>query len=585
MSKSFKAKSHFAKLLLSGVMISSILLYSHPALTAAVNDIDESSAFARESILAMAERNIIEGDQNGNFNPRRVVTRSEMVKILVNVLGIDTDNIPEKPSFTDVPTTHWSYGYVEAAYREGIVKGLPDGSFGKDQELTREQLAAMLVRSVGLTDQMLNYSQGFDAVNGYEDSEKIANWAKGAVDFVLSSGLMNGTASGTFSPKQGAERQQVAVVANRFLENKAGIQKKAEKLLSQVLVVLNGDAVDLAGSAFKDSDAIYVPVAFFEKMGAETEVDSSMSAARIGRKLTDGTEKSIGFGKDGNNGLKVVNGEAFVPLEIVVQALGASCEREQGSSTVYINDAETVKYPFLFKAINENMNFRGSFSSSGVVIMENILPGSIMEINFSIDGAINGDDYRTSYKMTSEIDGIPDAPENIDITKAGENVYVKMGGNDKWIRTSVQELEASGLIPAGLSSGEQLITADAYGVYEIIRAGKVTVGGEKAVKYVLNLDRAALKKKISQNGAEKYDEVEKMLDAGMDIKVEVYVNDNGQVVREIINYGMTVVVDSDKIDVKIEVDRKNSDIGRDIEIKAPEAISDLTLEDILNGSV
>ena len=75
MSKSFKAKSHFAKLLLSGVMISSILLYSHPALTAAVNDIDESSAFARESILAMAERNIIEGDQNGNFNPRRVVTR------------------------------------------------------------------------------------------------------------------------------------------------------------------------------------------------------------------------------------------------------------------------------------------------------------------------------------------------------------------------------------------------------------------------------------------------------------------------------------------------------------------------------
>lgn len=585
MNKSFKAKPHFAKVMLSGFMISSILLYSHPAWTAAINDIDESSKFARESILAMAEQNIIEGDQNGNFNPRHVITRSEMAKILVNVLGIDTDNIPEKPSFADVPATHWSYRYVEAAYREGIVKGLPDGSFGKDQELTREQLAAMLVRSAGLTDQMLNYGQEFDAVNGFKDSENIANWAKGAVDFVLSSGLMNGTASGTFSPKQGAERQQVAVVANRLLENKTEIQKQAERLLSQVHIILNGDAIDLADKAFKDGDVIYVPLTFFEKMSAKTEVESDMATAYINRKFTDGTEKGISFGKDHYNGLKVVNDEIYVPLEAAVQALGASCEREPNSSTVYINDAGTVKYPNLFKAINENMNFKGSFNSSGVVTIKDILPGSIMEIDFTIDGAVNGDDYRTGYKMTSKVDGIPDAPENIDIIKAGENVYIKMGSNDKWIRTGMQELEASGLIPVGLNSRDQFITADAYDVYNIIRAGKVIVGGEKTVKYILNLDGAALKEKLHQTDMEKYNEAKKMLDAGMDIKAEVYVNSLGQVVREVVNYGMAVVVDSEKIDVRIKVDRKNSDIGRDIDVKAPEAISDLTLEDILNGSV
>ncbi|MEG6614150.1 S-layer homology domain-containing protein [Pseudoclostridium thermosuccinogenes] len=589
MSKFFNGKSGYAKVLLSGVVVSSLLAVSQPAWTAFINDVDKSSNYAKEAIIALAERGIISGDQNGNFNPHNIITRSEMVKILVNVLGIDTTNVPLKPTFSDVPSTHWAYKYVEAAYREGIIKGLPDGSFGRNQELTREQMAAMLVRSMGLTDQMLNYSQDFESVNSFADHGKIANWAKGSVDFVLSAGLMKGTGSGVFSAKAGAERQQVAIVANRLLEGKEEIQKRAETIFAQVRVVLNGDTIDLGDRAFDEDGKIYVPVTFFEKMGAETEVDDGMNTARIERHLSTGAKKGISFSRENSgDGLKVIEDEAYVPLEVAVKALGADIQREGNSGTVFINDDETVKYPNLYNAINASMGFKGRFSSTGLITMKDVIPDSVMEISLDIDGAINGDDYRVGYEAISRIDGIPDAPEKIDVIKVGEKLYVKIAGIEEWIETQIEELQNSGLIPvadpSGVDNGSGLVKGDAYNLYTISRAGMAKVGKEAAVKYVLTLDKSGIKDKLPSADPEAYSNILKMLDSGMNISMEIYLNKEGHIVRESLNYGMKVVENGKDTDVAVMFDKVYSNIGEDIKITAPEMVSDLTLTDILKGS-
>jgi hypothetical protein len=88
-------------------------------------------------------RGIINGYANGTFRPDNPVTRGQAVKMLVLAKGWQIVT-PPSPTFPDVPSTHWAYGYVETAIRQGIVGGYGDGTFRPDTLLTRAQLAKIV---------------------------------------------------------------------------------------------------------------------------------------------------------------------------------------------------------------------------------------------------------------------------------------------------------------------------------------------------------------------------------------------------------------------------------------------------------
>jgi len=129
--------------LMSAVLFTSVSLPVKAATS--VKDLNSSSDYAKASIEKLISYNIIQGDQNGNFNPKDATTRAEMVTFIVKSLGIDTQNIPLTPTFKDVPREHWAFKYVEAAYREGIIKGMSSDFFGETDLCTREQMAKMFL--------------------------------------------------------------------------------------------------------------------------------------------------------------------------------------------------------------------------------------------------------------------------------------------------------------------------------------------------------------------------------------------------------------------------------------------------------
>lgn len=199
-----------------------------------INDIDAAANYARRSIVNLAGKGIISGDQNGNFNPQNAISRAEMVKLIVSVLGLDITNIPDKPSFKDVPKKHWAYKYVEAAYREGIVAGIDEGVFGVDAKSTREQMAALFVRSLGLTEGILEGRQESSHINKLKDYNSISSWARNSVEFSMSSGLMQGMGDNIFGAGQYAQRQQAAVLIERFITNMSKVEDMAEAVLSKI---------------------------------------------------------------------------------------------------------------------------------------------------------------------------------------------------------------------------------------------------------------------------------------------------------------------------------------------------------------
>lgn len=100
------------------------------------------------SVNLLSAFGIIEGDENGNFNPDAEITRAEFAKVLCVALGA-TSVAQGATSFTDVGQDHWGSGYINYATQLGIIKGYGDGTFGPEDAVTYEQAIKMIVVALG----------------------------------------------------------------------------------------------------------------------------------------------------------------------------------------------------------------------------------------------------------------------------------------------------------------------------------------------------------------------------------------------------------------------------------------------------
>ena len=186
-----------------------------------INDIDQSSSYAKNAILYLAQQGIISGDQNGNFNPQKSVTRVEMVVLMAKAMNLDTSKTPETATFKDVPVNNWAARYVEAAYQQGIITGISATEFKPNDKITREQMALIFVRALKILDK--DTAIEIVNINTFGDKAKISAWAQREVEVAIEAGLMNGVSSKTFEPKTAANKEQSAVVIERLMKNKDAI--------------------------------------------------------------------------------------------------------------------------------------------------------------------------------------------------------------------------------------------------------------------------------------------------------------------------------------------------------------------------
>lgn len=106
---------------------------------------------------------IMVGDEKGNFNPDKIVSRAEMATIVCRMLG-QADNLPKTNVFPDVPMAYWGNACIGKAAELKIVNGYPSGKFGPDDPVTYEQAVTMIVRAIGAEDEA-NSNGGYP--NGY----------------------------------------------------------------------------------------------------------------------------------------------------------------------------------------------------------------------------------------------------------------------------------------------------------------------------------------------------------------------------------------------------------------------------------
>ena len=174
-----------------------------------------SGAWYEEAVDYVYANGLMSGVSAGSFAPDTHLSRAMIAQILY---AMEDPTGSFAGSFQDVPDSAWYAQAVNWAAGEGLVSGYGDGTFGPDDDVTREQLAAILYRYA-------QYS-GLDvsargSLSSFTDGGSASSWAQEALSWALGSGLLSGTGDGLLSPQGTATRGQVAVILTAFCQNLA----------------------------------------------------------------------------------------------------------------------------------------------------------------------------------------------------------------------------------------------------------------------------------------------------------------------------------------------------------------------------
>jgi len=182
---------------------------------------DTVDHWARAYIDFVAQREIFVGAGEGLFAPNEGMTRGMFAAVIGRLYERSYGEIEASGSrtFTDCDTGMYYAKYVEWAAKEGIIKGDGAHRFSPNDEVTREQMAAILYRFARHLDAL---PEDTGAALGYTDAGSISSWAVDAARYCQSSKIITGRDGGNFAPQGMATRAEVAVILERFIEGTLG---------------------------------------------------------------------------------------------------------------------------------------------------------------------------------------------------------------------------------------------------------------------------------------------------------------------------------------------------------------------------
>ncbi len=107
---------------------------------------DISQHWAQSAIEILANKMIMQGSGNQQFNPDGNLTRAQFAILLVRALGLEGSDVQSKQSFIDVDADSWYASGVAVAVEAGIFKGVAEDRFAPDALMTRGQMAIAMQR-------------------------------------------------------------------------------------------------------------------------------------------------------------------------------------------------------------------------------------------------------------------------------------------------------------------------------------------------------------------------------------------------------------------------------------------------------
>ena len=171
-----------------------------------------------EDIQYVYENDLMNGMSETEFGEYLPLTRGMIVTVLHRMEG--KPEVTYSGVFTDVPDGQWFTDGVEWAASHGIVLGYGDGRYGPNDNVTREQLAAILFRYAKYKGYDVSVGEDTNILS-YYDAFTWGDWAVPALQWACGAGVLEDIPAGMLRPTEAANRGEIAHAIHVFCEEVA----------------------------------------------------------------------------------------------------------------------------------------------------------------------------------------------------------------------------------------------------------------------------------------------------------------------------------------------------------------------------
>ncbi len=185
---------------------------------------DVQGHWSQNDVNNMASRLIVNGVTATTFLPDQDITRVEFLAIVVRALGLKSVEQINLPQ--DVKSTDWFASVVQTALTYQLVQGFEDHTFKPYQTITRQEAAVILSRAMAITSlaSTVTDAEANDALSSFEDKQQVSGWAKQAVALMVINNIMQGN-NQQLTAASHLTRAQTAAIVTRFLQEAQLINK------------------------------------------------------------------------------------------------------------------------------------------------------------------------------------------------------------------------------------------------------------------------------------------------------------------------------------------------------------------------
>ena len=159
------------------------------------------------------ENKLVAGMTESTFGPNTSLTRGQLMTLLYRLAG--SPEVTGENPFADVGEARFYYSAVVWAYENGIAKGVTETEFQPGDPVTRQQLATFLYRFAEYNNVD---TTGRADLTVFTDEPEVGKYAKEAVSWAVSAGLIKGITDTTLCPGDDASRAQFVTILYRFIE-------------------------------------------------------------------------------------------------------------------------------------------------------------------------------------------------------------------------------------------------------------------------------------------------------------------------------------------------------------------------------
>ena len=262
---------------------SMLLALSVTAFAMEFSDVPADADYAG-AVQWASDHGYVNGYGDGRFGTDDSVTRAQLAAILYRAAGSPAASGTSR--FPDVAAATYYTDAASWAEDNGLINGYPDGTFGVNDPVTRQQVATILWRWAGSPDA---------SAEDYADESSITDYARTAVDWSRSNSIIAARSDNHFAPGDNATRIEIVSALYNYMGQNDSPSAPVEPNGSKVLVVYFSASNNTEAVAGYIADALNAEQ--FEIVPAQpytaADLDWTNSGSRVNAEHNDSSLRNV----------------------------------------------------------------------------------------------------------------------------------------------------------------------------------------------------------------------------------------------------------------------------------------------------